>query len=69
MSKSQHADPLKDGAEVDKGCIECGAKMVIRSRGSDGAKFLGCSNYPTCKHTEPIPQDLVMRLMGQPTLF
>ena len=38
------------GITTDKVCPECGAKLVLRT-GKYG-KFLGCSNYPNCKHIE-----------------
>lgn len=38
----------------DKICPECGHKLIIR-RGKYGP-FLGCSNYPNCKHIEKLPQ-------------
>ena len=37
-------------------CEECGQPMVIRS-GRHG-KFLGCSAYPKCKTTKPLPDEL-----------
>ncbi len=37
-------------------CEECGQKMVIRA-GRSGP-FLGCSGYPKCKTTQPIPEEL-----------
>lgn len=38
--------------ESDEVCKVCNAKMLIK-HGRYG-KFLACSNYPECKHTEPI---------------
>ncbi|MBN4067672.1 MAG: DNA topoisomerase I [Alkaliphilus sp.] len=38
--------------ESDEICKKCEASMVIK-HGRFG-KFLACSNYPECKHTEPI---------------
>ncbi|GAB6088249.1 type I DNA topoisomerase [Alkaliphilus crotonatoxidans] len=38
--------------ESDEDCKVCGAKMLIK-HGRYG-KFLACSNYPECTHTEPI---------------
>ncbi|MGV8146337.1 MAG: type I DNA topoisomerase [Alkaliphilus sp.] len=38
--------------ESDEICKKCDANMVIK-HGRFG-KFLACSNYPECKHTEPI---------------
>ncbi|MHC4063192.1 MAG: type I DNA topoisomerase [Planctomycetota bacterium] len=37
-------------------CDECGEKMVIRN-GRSG-KFLGCSKWPKCKFTKPLPEEL-----------
>ena len=37
---------------TDIECKACGATMVIRT-GPTG-RFLGCSRYPKCKHTEPV---------------
>ncbi len=35
---------------VDKSCPECGKQLVIRT--SRFGKFLACSGFPDCKHTE-----------------
>ena len=45
-------------------CPECGEPMVVRKNSITEEDFLGCSQYPACKHTEPIPPDVRMRLMG-----
>lgn len=37
-------------------CEECGSPMLIRV-GRSG-KFLGCSNYPKCKSTKELPEEL-----------
>jgi DNA topoisomerase-1 len=39
----------------DKICTECGKPMVIKL-GRTG-KFLSCSDYPTCKHAEPLGEE------------
>ena len=36
-------------------CDKCGKPMVVRS-GRTG-RFLGCSDYPTCKNAKPLPGD------------
>jgi DNA topoisomerase-1 len=41
---------------TDRDCPDCGAKLVIRT--SRRGPFLGCSKYPTCKHTEDVPPEL-----------
>ncbi len=39
---------------TDIPCDECGAHMVIRT-GRSG-EFLGCSKYPKCKNSQPMPE-------------
>ncbi len=41
--------------KIGEKCPECGGELVIRE-GRYG-KFIGCSNYPTCKYTRPIVED------------
>jgi DNA topoisomerase-1 len=36
---------------LDRKCPECGGQLIIR-HGRFG-KFIGCSNFPTCRYTEP----------------
>ncbi len=36
---------------LDRTCPECGHRLVLR-HGRFG-KFIGCSNFPNCRHTEP----------------
>ena len=43
-------------AITTKGCPECRGSMVVRTRRSDGRRFLGCVNYPRCKGTRNIPE-------------
>ncbi len=42
-----------DGSEIE--CPECGGKLIIRV--SRKGRFLGCSNYPSCTHTQPLPKN------------
>lgn len=37
--------------KLDRSCPECGNQLLLR-RGRYG-KFIGCSNFPECRHTEP----------------
>ena len=49
---------LKAGIK-NKVCPRCGGELVIRTvKNGDkaGTKFLGCSKYPSCRHTESIEQ-------------
>ncbi len=43
---------------TDIPCDECGEPMMIRT-GRSG-KFLGCSNYPKCRNTKPVPAELML---------
>jgi DNA topoisomerase-1 len=36
-------------------CIQCGGEMLIRSS-RRGKRFIGCSSYPNCNLTYPLPQ-------------
>lgn len=42
--------------KVDKQCPECGKDLLVRT-GKFG-KFLACSGFPDCKHTEPIVEQI-----------
>lgn len=36
-----------------KSCPKCGGQLVYKKSRS-GSKFIGCANYPKCKHVEPL---------------
>ncbi|MFO7831452.1 MAG: type I DNA topoisomerase [Desulfuromonadaceae bacterium] len=38
--------------ETDKECPECGKKLVVKL--GRAGKFLACSGFPDCRHTEPL---------------
>jgi hypothetical protein len=38
-------------------CPKCGGSMVRRVRGSDGAVFWGCSDFPRCRGTRELVTD------------
>jgi len=49
---------LKDGLRTDKivgTCEKCKSELVIR-RGHRGSRFIGCSGYPECRFTLPLPR-------------
>ncbi|OJE50688.1 restriction endonuclease [Bacillus proteolyticus] len=39
---------------AERKCPTCEHDLVIRNSNKTGNKFFGCSQYPTCTHTEPI---------------
>ena len=53
-------------ANVSKTCPRCGpgTPMVVRQNGDTGQDFLGCTRWPECKHTEPLPLDMQLRRQG-----
>jgi len=51
--------PVKvEAEESDVVCDKCGAKMIIKE-GRNGVKFLACPNYPKCKNTKSIIDNIV----------
>ena len=54
--------------QITKTCPHCAQSLVVRANGETGEEFLGCSQYPACKYTEPLPIDIVMRRSGVATL-
>jgi DNA topoisomerase-1 len=49
---------LREGLRTDKivgKCEKCGSELIIR-RGRRGSRFIGCSGYPNCKFTLPLPR-------------
>jgi len=36
-------------------CPECGGELIVR-KSRNGKRFVGCSKYPNCKNTYPLPQ-------------
>ncbi len=50
---------LREGVKKDKivgKCPECGGELVVR-KSKAGKRFIGCSNYPDCTFTLPLPQN------------
>jgi ssDNA-binding Zn-finger/Zn-ribbon topoisomerase 1 len=62
---------LPDNQEVEIYCPNCKwpVKLIVKTNRITRNQFLGCPNWPDCNHTQSIPESIVMRLNGQPTLF
>lgn len=60
---------FKNNHETLIECPECQAKLLIKTNNLTGHQFLGCPNYPDCRHTQRIPQEWKLRAQGQPELF
>lgn len=52
-------------ADVAKTCPKCAPdRLVVRRNTNTGEEFLGCSNWPQCDYTEPLPLDMQLRCQG-----
>lgn len=47
---------------------ECGREMVARQNHENGNRFMGCSNYPACTNTAPIPAYAILKAQGAASL-
>lgn len=54
LERANEAPSLKVVEEIGRDCPDCGKPLVIRY--SWRGKFIGCSGYPECKHTEPLTE-------------
>lgn len=45
-------------------CADCGQPMVVRTQRETGHEFLGCSTWPQCEHTEPLPEWFRLKRAG-----
>jgi DNA topoisomerase-1 len=55
VNKNRHE--LKQASEqvTDKSCPDCGSPLIMKW--GRAGQFLGCSNYPECRHTEPLESE------------
>ncbi len=67
---SEHATTHKGtAAKGVKKCPRCElGVLVIRTNGDTEEKFLGCTEFPRCRHSEELPEDMQLRASGAPTL-
>ena len=51
---------------VSKTCPICGpaTMLTLRQNAKTRIDFLGCTAYPECEYTEPLPTDILMRRQG-----
>ena len=55
--------------KIIKPCPKCGGDLAERTNRATNEPFLGCSRWPECKHTEPLPESVKLRRQGQQELF
>lgn len=51
LTKADHLASLNQRHESTDVCPKCGGRMVARTAKASGKQFLGCSNFPKCRHT------------------
>jgi ssDNA-binding Zn-finger/Zn-ribbon topoisomerase 1 len=54
---------------IVKTCPRCGQPLQIKRNRETQEEFLGCSTFPACRYTEPLPEAIRLRRQGQPGLF
>ncbi|HWR26045.1 MAG TPA: DNA topoisomerase I, partial [Methanosarcina sp.] len=57
-NRDRIVESLQAGLREDKiigTCSECGSELMIR-RSKRGSRFIGCSNYPDCNFSLPLPK-------------
>lgn len=60
---------MSEAIRIVKSCPDCGRPLVERTNRNTGSAFLGCSRWPECTHTEPIPESVKLRRAGQRGMF
>ncbi len=51
----EHMRSVREQREIGT-CPKCGGKLIIRVSKKSGKQFIGCSNYPKCNVSYPLPQ-------------
>lgn len=52
LTKSDHLESLERRHNSSTICPKCGGQLVQRTAKRTGRVFLGCSNFPKCRHTK-----------------
>lgn len=50
--------------DLQQRCPTCGAPMVVRENRQNGSEFLGCTRFPDCRETAPLPAYVEMLKAG-----
>ncbi len=63
LSDPENPQETEDEFAEGETCEECGGRMKIVHYGN--STFLGCENYPECKHTRPILSERIKELAAE----
>lgn len=67
--QAEHSGDTRYKNKPVKKCPRCETgQLVIKTNHITRTQFLGCTEYPYCQHTEPLPPDILLRAQGAPTL-
>lgn len=64
-NREEIAKMIKEGLKSDKiigFCPKCNKELLLRAS-KGGKRFIGCSNYPSCKFSLPLPKNKSGRLL------
>ena len=50
-----HAPPYPQPPPRLSKCPRCNYPTIVREHGNDGTYFIGCSSFPKCRWTSPVP--------------
>lgn len=50
--------------KITKMCLECGSPLAVRRNKQTDSEFLGCTRWPECNYTEPVPELYRMEAAG-----
>lgn len=54
---------------IVKPCKKCGQSLEIKRNRETGEEFFGCSAWPSCTYTEPLPEAIKLRRQGYKDMF
>jgi len=60
----QTGAPVELERQLERSCPRCKSPLLIRTNRASGNQFFGCSAWPECAHTEPIPEYVRLRQAG-----
>ena len=60
---------MKDVLSIKSNCPNCYRPMAIKRNRQNDTRFLGCSGYPDCTYTKPLPESVQLREKGYKELF
>lgn len=66
MTKIKPLKRLQTNSQVQRPCPLCGPAvlLIVKTNSINGSQFLGCPNFPSCRHTEEIPESIRLQLAG-----